>query len=145
MEDLDLASVGSRIRALRGNLTQAIFSERLGLERKTIGRYESGERAPDALALLRLMGEFGADPAWVLTGKGERPSLTEDEQELLTLFRAASLTGKAAAIGALQGVASSVSGNQAKKVVVQGGQRIAGRDYLEYSNKKDDDGRKGKR
>lgn len=36
-----------------------------------------------------------------------RPALSADEQEMLALFRTASLTGKAAAIGALQGAAGA--------------------------------------
>jgi len=128
MDELDLAQVGERVRSLRGGLTQAAFAERLGLERKSVGRYEAGERAPDAVALLRLMMEFGADPAWVLTGRGASPSISSDERELLALFRAAPLTVKAAAIGALQGGTAKPS----RRVVVTGNNnRTAGRDYDE--------------
>lgn len=112
MIELDTVAIGDRLRALRGGLTQAAFAERLGLERQSVVRYEAGKRAPDALALLRLMTEFGADPAWVLTGAGAAPLLSGDERELLGRWRAAPLAVKAAAIGAL---ASGAAQSGAKK------------------------------
>ncbi|MHA7915518.1 helix-turn-helix domain-containing protein [Alloalcanivorax xenomutans] len=132
MIEVDLHEIGARIRDVRGNLTQAAFAQKLGIERKTVGRYESGDRAPDAVALLRLMAEFGADPAWVLTGRGAGLELSDDERELLSLYRSAPLAGKMAAVGALKGAASSqegvtISGNHA---------RVAGRDYFEGNKKK---------
>lgn len=119
MTDLDLTAIGARLRDVRGRLTQAAFADQLGLERKTVGRYEAGERAPDALALLRLMAEFDVDPAWVLTGKGFAPTGTEDERELLALYRSAPLTGKMAAVGALQGAMGAATGSS--KQVINGG------------------------
>lgn len=50
------------------------------------------------------------DTRYVLTGQRDAPPpevLTQDERELLALFRAAPLAVKAAAIGALQGAASA--------------------------------------
>lgn len=110
---VDLRAIGSRIEGLRGQLSQAEFAARLGVDRKTVGTWERGERLPDTRALLGLWSEFGADPAWVLTGAGFAPATTADERELLVLYRSAPLAGKAAAIGALQGVASA-------KVVIHG-------------------------
>lgn len=98
-----MAAIGRRIEGLRGNLSQAEFAARLGVDRKTVGTWERGERLPDTRALLGLWGEFDADPAWVLTGKGFQLTTTEDERELTTLFRAAPLAVKAAAVGALKG------------------------------------------
>lgn len=98
--------IGARLRGARGQMTQAEFAGRLGVHRKTVERWESGERIPDGESLLGLKREFGVDPGWLLTGEGDRPSastLTPDEAELLALFRAAPLAVKAAAIGALQG------------------------------------------
>ncbi|POS08048.1 hypothetical protein C3Y08_11175 [Burkholderia gladioli] len=109
MDDLDLAEIGERLRIVRGRLTQAAFAEQLGIDRKTVGRYEVGERAPDALALLRMMTVFGADPAWVLTGAGSAPQISPDERELLAMYRSAALAGKMAAVGALQGAAEAVN------------------------------------
>lgn len=136
MDELDLVQIGERIRSLRAGLTQAAFAERLGLERKSIGRYEAGERAPDAVALLRLMTEFGADPAWTLTGRGAGPSITADERELLALFRAAPLAVKAAAIGALQGGAQATPATIRKQVNVSAsGGQAAGRKIVNKREK----------
>ncbi|MBN9528240.1 MAG: helix-turn-helix transcriptional regulator [Alphaproteobacteria bacterium] len=101
MADVDAVAIGLRLRTLRGKLSQSAFGERLGLTYKSIARYETGERAPDAQALVRLMDEFGVDPAWVLTGSGVRATLTDDERELLVLYRNSSAPGRAAARAAL--------------------------------------------
>lgn len=136
MADLDLAAIGERLRAVRGRLTQAAFADRLGLERKTVGRYEAGERAPDALALMRLMSEFGADPAWVLTGAGAAPHMTADERELLALYRSAPLAGKMAAVGALQGAMGAQPQTTSKQVnVTAHGGQAAGRKIVNKKEK----------
>ncbi len=134
MTDLDLAAIGERLRGVRGRLTQAAFADRLGLERKTVGRYESGERAPDALALLRLWGEFDADPAWVLTGKGFAPTSTEDERELLALYRSAPLAGKMAAVGALQGAMGAAAAPSKQVIHGSVSGQVAGRDMINGGN-----------
>lgn len=123
-------TVGGRIRAIRGTRGVAEFADALGVNRKTVARWEADEALPDGASLLALNEKFGADAGWVLTGKGEPPSdstLTTDERELLALYRAASLTGKMAAVGALQG-AVGASQPKAKQVfhgevgqVVEGG------------------------
>lgn len=105
--EVNLAEVGIRIAGLRGNLSQADFADRLGVDRKTVGTWERGERLLDTKALLGIWAEFDVDPAWLLTGKGFEPTASSDERELLALFRSASLTSKAAAIGALQGAAAA--------------------------------------
>ncbi|QYM95040.1 helix-turn-helix domain-containing protein [Dickeya ananatis] len=111
MDNLELASIGVRIRQVRGNLSQTEFASRLGIERKSVSRYEAGDRAPDALVILRLLREFGVDPTWLLTGDGDGPELTSDEQEMLGYFRNAPLAVKAAALAALQAGVSSHTPN----------------------------------
>jgi len=64
----EFAAVGLRIAELRGTLAQAEFAERLNVDRKTVGRWEAGERLPDGSSLLKLMTEFGADVNYILTG-----------------------------------------------------------------------------
>lgn len=125
---LDAEAIGLRLRQVRGNFTQAAFAEQLGLERKTVNRYESGERAPDALALLRLMQQFGVDPGWLLTGEGHAPSHSDDEQELLTLFKSATLAAKMAAVGALKGALSAEVPHRSRVSVKASGGYAAGRD-----------------
>lgn len=58
---------GERIAELRGELTQAEFAKRLGVDRKTVGRWEAGERLPDGASLLKFMQEFHADINYILT------------------------------------------------------------------------------
>lgn len=119
MDDLNSVEIGRRLKEVRGKLTQADFADQLGIARQSIRRYEMGERLPDALTLFRIMSKFGADPAWILTGEGAEPALSEDERQLLTLFRSATLTGKMAAVGALQGaigLESSISSGENAQV-----------------------------
>jgi transcriptional regulator with XRE-family HTH domain len=64
--------LGERIRAVRGDLSQQEFGDRLSTSAQTIGRYERDERSPDAAFLRALMDRFGIDPRWLVTGEGER-------------------------------------------------------------------------
>lgn len=140
--EIGLEAIGRRIESLRGKLSQADFAAKLGVDRKTVGTWERGERLPDTRALLGLWSEFDADPAWVLTGNGFAPTTTEDERELLALYRSAPLTGKMAAVGALQGAVSASSAPAKQKI--QGSLQvfhhaptgdIAGRDIVKKSKK----------
>lgn len=62
--------IGARLEEVRGRLSQAAFADELGVALKTIGRYESGERLPDAEFLLLLWEKRGVSSHWVLTGLG---------------------------------------------------------------------------
>lgn len=61
--------LGERLRAIRGELSQEEFGERLATSAQTIGRYERDERSPDAVFLNALMDEFGADVARLIKGE----------------------------------------------------------------------------
>lgn len=103
-------SIGSRIATIRGARGVGEFADALGVNRKTITRWEANDALPDGASLIALKEKFGADPGWVLCGAGEAPTnstLSVDERELLALYRAASLTGKMSAVGALQGAMSA--------------------------------------
>jgi transcriptional regulator with XRE-family HTH domain len=134
-KEVDLIAIGKRIEALRGNLSQADFAAKLGVDRKTIGTWERGERLPDTRALLSLWGEFDADPAWLLTGGGFAPTATDDERELIALFRSAPLAVKAAAIAALNAGAIAGEKPARKKQIFHGdvGQRIKVEGNLDQS------------
>jgi transcriptional regulator with XRE-family HTH domain len=83
-------SVGRRIADLRGNQGVSEFAAVLGINRKTVTRWEADETLPDGASLLALKEKFGADPGWVLTGIGDAPNistLTPDEQVLLDGYR----------------------------------------------------------
>jgi len=83
-------TVGQRIRHTRGTRGVGEFAELLGVNRKTITRWESDEALPDGGSLLALKEIFKVDPAWVLTGSGVGSAelLSADEQVLLDGYRA---------------------------------------------------------
>lgn len=103
-------TIGQRIRAIRRGLGVGEFANALGINRKTVTRWEADQALPDGASLLALNEKFGADPGWVLVGDGEGPdlnTLTAEERRLIELFRASPQVGRAAAIGALQSVAQA--------------------------------------
>jgi len=107
----------------------AEFAGALGVNRKTVTRWEADKAFPDGASLLALREKFGVDPGWVLTGEGEAPcdsTLSSDERELLALYRSAPLTGKMAAVGALQGAMGAAPVKKQVNVSASGGQ-AAGR------------------
>lgn len=124
-QECDFLPVGERIKVCRGALTQAAFADRLGVARKTVTRWESGEVLPDGASLLALLREFAVDPAYLLMGRQEAPAmLTKEEQHLLVLFRLADAGIRKAVLGAL----SAGAGASGASVVVHGdvGQQVAG-------------------
>lgn len=86
-----------RIRALRGAATQSDFAGRLGVNRKTVERWEAGERLPDGQSLLALMNVCGADVNYILTGQGSQPTpsaLPARQRALLANYEATDEAGK---------------------------------------------------
>lgn len=66
-------TMGERIRAVRGNLSQQAFSDLAGVHPKTIAKYESGERGISAEALAKICQAVpGINPEWLLMGSGNR-------------------------------------------------------------------------
>jgi len=65
------STLGERLRQVRSQLSQDEFATRLGVHKNTIGKYERGERQPEAEILSRLRSELGVDVNWLLTGEGE--------------------------------------------------------------------------
>jgi len=58
------------MRMVRGALSQEEFAAQLAVHKNTIGKYERGERQPEAEVLARLRSELGVDVNWLLTGEG---------------------------------------------------------------------------
>ena len=98
-------TIGRRIAAIRGDLKQTEFAERIGVGRTTVIRYEAGTTSPDANFLRRLVDVFGVDPVWLLMGgdRQEQPNLAIDEKLLLERYRSAAKAGKDAILGAALG------------------------------------------
>ncbi len=90
--------VGMRIAQARGALTQAQFAAQLDLDRKTVVRWESGERLPDGNSLIEIWKRFRVDPGWLLIGReaAAAPQLTARETSLLDAYRNASEVGRKA-------------------------------------------------
>jgi len=163
-------SIGDRLREERErlNLSQSVLGQIGGVQKRAQINYEAGERSPDA-AYLRGVAHIGVDVQYVLLGvrsanleavmisdefveetdrerTGEALSgqsvelLTADERQLLTLFRAASLTGKMAAVGALQGAMGSMPTQPSEGGATQNfhapvGGGVAGRDIVNKGRK----------
>ena len=134
-----MSSIGERLREERQRLAmnQTELGVVAGVLKQAQIKYEKGERFPDA-AYLAAAAAVGADIRYIVTGDRDAPPsevLSADERELLALFRSASLTGKAAAIGALQG-AAGLGGKigQQFNAPIEGG--VAGRNIIHKGRKK---------
>lgn len=131
----EFAEAGARIRALRGSATQSAFADRLGVNRKTVERWESGERLPDGLSLLALMRSCGADVNFILTGKRDSSlviPLTAEEQIVLRYYKEATPTVQKAAMAVLlSGSSSSPFSRQPPSLKVSSKRgHAAGRDLI---------------
>jgi len=109
-----VSSIGMRLfeERERLGLTQPAMADACHVTMRSQRNYEKDDRFPDA-AYLACAAALGVDIHYIVTGERERPPpevLSADERELLTLFRAAPLAVKAAAIGALQGAAGAAPG-----------------------------------
>lgn len=117
-------TIGKRLKDERKRLgyNQTDFSALGGVQISAQVNYENDRRYPDT-AYLAAIAVAGADVLYILTGEISGTALTPDERQLLELFRAAPLTGKMAAVGALQGV---IAGGQT--IIATGNAKAAGRD-----------------
>ncbi|WP_064545688.1 helix-turn-helix domain-containing protein [Buttiauxella ferragutiae] len=125
------SSIGLRLKEERERLglSQVAFGDIGGVKKLAQLNYEKGERHPDA-SYLSAVSKFGVDVLYVVTGVRSTVDLSDDEQELLNLYKKAPLAVKAAAIAALNaGISASTTVNVSGQ-----GNRAAGRDYNE--NKK---------
>lgn len=73
------ATLGARLRAIRGDKTQKQFAAELGISANTWAMYERDQREPGAGLLVSLCLQSEADPAWLLMGK--RPGTPVDSSE----------------------------------------------------------------
>ncbi|EFB1289787.1 helix-turn-helix transcriptional regulator [Escherichia coli] len=127
--------IGRRLREEREKIgmTQDDMASIFEVSTKTWGKYERGVTTPDA-ATLNLLGErCGVDVYYILSGSRTHgiPNATEDEIELIEIYRSAPLAVKAAALAALTAGSSAPS-----TISVSGkGHRVAGRDYNEKKGK----------
>ncbi len=73
-----------RIKLLRKELelTQEKFSERLGIKRNTIAKYETGINEPTNAVISLICREFNVNEQWLRTGEGEMFRVLPEEDEL---------------------------------------------------------------
>ncbi|MDO8607605.1 MAG: helix-turn-helix transcriptional regulator [Phaeospirillum sp.] len=64
-------TIGWRIKAVRGGLSQDAFGEQLGVAKDTVGKYERNRIVPGGDVLARIHVDFGVDINWLLTGEGQ--------------------------------------------------------------------------
>lgn len=86
-------TIGERLKAERKRLglNQTDFAKIANLTKKSLFNYETGERSPDAEALLKWAGS-GLDVHFIIHGSGkirdeEKQELSVDECVLLELYR----------------------------------------------------------
>lgn len=86
---LDGLTVGERLKQVRGEVSQDTFAQRLGVSRKTLIRYESGERLPDMDFMLALHSKLQIPPMWLMTGAADSLSgaMTKNEKFLIDTYR----------------------------------------------------------
>lgn len=70
-QEEDVKAVGRRIRALRGNRTQADFAELLGVTRSALANYETGRTVPSRFTVLKMASALGVSPSAIATGHTE--------------------------------------------------------------------------
>jgi transcriptional regulator with XRE-family HTH domain len=68
--ELDLKSVGQRVRQLRGVVTQEDFARALNISQAQLSKYELGQSALPLSLLAKLAERFRRTADWILTGKG---------------------------------------------------------------------------
>ncbi len=66
---LEGTDIGKRIQQVRGTRSRDEFAEAMGVHKITLGRYERGERLPDAEFLARICTACGVSPSWLLLGE----------------------------------------------------------------------------
>ena len=113
-------SVGGRIASLRGAMGVGEFAEALGINRKTVTRWEANESFPDGQSLIKLQEVFGADPTWVLLGEGAPPRLDSALPRWITDYEAAGQEGRkliegTARLAAQTGEAAAANRSTARK------------------------------
>ncbi len=67
--ELDLQTVGNRLKQLRAQTTQEEFARFLGISQAQLSKYELGQSAPPLGVLVKLAEKYGKSTDWILTGK----------------------------------------------------------------------------
>jgi DNA-binding transcriptional regulator YiaG len=71
--EVNLSAVGTRIRKLRGQITQEEFARGLGISQAQLSKYELGQSAVPLGVLIKLAKKSGGTADWILTGEAAAP------------------------------------------------------------------------
>ena len=63
-------TLGKRIKAARGNITQQDISIHIGIAQNSLSRYERGEKTPDAKFLENFCSYLNISSDWLIFGRG---------------------------------------------------------------------------
>lgn len=63
-------SLASRIKQVRGDLTQAQFAEKIGVHKNTLSHYERGRSNPDVVFIQALCTKYDINSEWLVFGAG---------------------------------------------------------------------------
>ena len=64
------ATLGDRLKALRGDLKQEDFAKAIAINRDSLRAYETGRSLPNAKVLAEICTKFSTNPQWLLLGEG---------------------------------------------------------------------------
>lgn len=105
-----MGNLCDRLREVREGLgfTQEAFGAVGGVKKQAQLKYEKGERSPDG-GYFESIAKIGADVQYIITGQHSAAALEPEVEELITLYRQASLAVKAAAIRVLSDDSSDQS------------------------------------
>lgn len=87
-QELDMTlpaeTLGSRLKALRGEKSREEFASYFGIHAQTLRKYEIDQRTPGADFLKDVCERLTISPAWLLMGEGEMkpqcPDQSQDDQ-----------------------------------------------------------------
>ena len=127
----DKVELGERLRWLRGDESQTVFSERVGITRSALANYETGRTTPKISVLRKITQRLGiaeeillkgvsesledfADALGARTGTDTLADLTKDEKAIVRLLRICDTTTVHAAVDAI--VSGLETGNFSKEL-----------------------------
>lgn len=118
-QEEDAKAVGRRIRALRGDRTQADFAELVGVTRSALANYETGRTVPNRFVVMKMASALGVAPSAISTGQ------TDSFEELALMLGAKSaingvndLTGdEKAIVRSLRACENEIAANVAAEIL----------------------------
>ena len=90
-------TLGERIRKVRGEMSQAAFAAKIGINKNLLGKYERGESIPGGEILAQMRDALGISVDWLLTGWMPPPHWDDDEKYIAGIEAARAAAGQAEA------------------------------------------------